>query len=148
MSIRRNTPKNAASIQIRKDATLNSDRKQINLIPNKSFRYYKQYSLIIFRLIRIYLIIINFFIWFLNIIFAVVFKNFLLIDATDRSKISSDQKGFYCIKPTPFNFSQTLPLIPEVQFNPSSRFQIISKQIIHKTALFLMLNSKNMLRED
>ena len=34
--------KNAASIQIRKDATFNSDRKQINLIPNKSFRYYKQ----------------------------------------------------------------------------------------------------------
>ena len=29
-------PKNAASIQIRKVATFNSDRKIINLIPNKS----------------------------------------------------------------------------------------------------------------
>ena len=36
------------SIQIQKDATFNSDRKQTNLIPNKSFRYYKQYSSIIF----------------------------------------------------------------------------------------------------
>ena len=30
------------SIQIQKVATFNSDRKIINLIPNKSFRYYKQ----------------------------------------------------------------------------------------------------------
>ena len=34
--------KNVASIQIQKVATFNSDRKIINLIPNKSFRYYKQ----------------------------------------------------------------------------------------------------------
>ena len=34
--------KNVASIQIQKAATFNSDRKQINLIPNKSFSYYKQ----------------------------------------------------------------------------------------------------------
>ena len=39
---KRLTPKNVASIQIRKDATFNSDRKQIDLIPDKSFRYYKQ----------------------------------------------------------------------------------------------------------
>ena len=33
---------------------------------------------------------------------VVVFNNFLLIDATDRSKISSDQKRFfYRIKPIP-----------------------------------------------
>ena len=30
--------KNVASIQIQKVATFNSDRKKINLIPNKSFR--------------------------------------------------------------------------------------------------------------
>ena len=30
--------KNVVSIQIQKDATFNSDRKQINLIPNKSFK--------------------------------------------------------------------------------------------------------------
>ena len=34
--------KNVASIQIQKAATFNSDRKQNNLFPNKTFRYYKQ----------------------------------------------------------------------------------------------------------
>ena len=33
-------PKNVASIQIQKIATYDLDRKKINLIPNKSFRYY------------------------------------------------------------------------------------------------------------
>ena len=34
--------KNVASTQIQKVATFNSDLKIINLIPKKSFRYYKQ----------------------------------------------------------------------------------------------------------
>ena len=34
--------KNVAFMQIPKVATFNSDRKKINLIPNKLFRYYKQ----------------------------------------------------------------------------------------------------------
>ena len=34
--------KNLESIKIQKIATFNSDRKKINLIPNKSFRYYNQ----------------------------------------------------------------------------------------------------------
>ena len=34
--------KNAAFIQIRKVVIFNSDRKQINSIPNKLFRYYIQ----------------------------------------------------------------------------------------------------------
>ena len=34
--------KNVASIQIKKIATFNLDRKIINLIPNKTFIYYKQ----------------------------------------------------------------------------------------------------------
>ena len=37
--------KKVAFIQIKKVATFNLDRKKINLIPNKSFRYYKQHSL-------------------------------------------------------------------------------------------------------
>ena len=37
-----NTEERIVSIQIQKDAKYNSDRKQINLFPNKSFRYYKQ----------------------------------------------------------------------------------------------------------
>ena len=44
--------RSVVSIQIQKDATFKLDRKQINLIPNKSFRYYKQWSSIIFRRIR------------------------------------------------------------------------------------------------
>ena len=40
-----------------------------------------------------------------------VFNNFLLIDATDRSKISSDQKRFFiAFSLYPFHFSRTLPL--------------------------------------
>ena len=36
---------------------------------------------------------------------------FLLIDATDRSKISSDQKRFFiALSLYPFHFSRTLPL--------------------------------------
>ena len=50
------------------------------------------------------------FVWTLRSSVLVVFNNFLLLDATNRSKISSDQKRFfYRIKP-PFHFSRTLPL--------------------------------------
>ena len=35
------------------------------------------------------------FVWALSYLVWDLFKNFLLIDATDRSKISSDQKGFF-----------------------------------------------------
>ena len=39
------------------------------------------------------------------------FNNFLLLDATDRSKISSDQKRFFiALSIYPFHFSRTLPL--------------------------------------
>ena len=42
------------------------------------------------------------FVWALHSSVWDVFINFLLIDATDRSKISSDQKRFfYRIKPIP-----------------------------------------------
>ena len=34
--------KNVASTEIQKVGTFNLDRKTINLIPNKSFRYYNQ----------------------------------------------------------------------------------------------------------
>ena len=55
--------------------------------------------------------------WMLHLcsLVLVVFKNFLLIDATDRSKISSDQKHlFFAIAYTPFHFSQTLPLTSKI----------------------------------
>ena len=41
----------------------------------------------------------------------VVFNNFLLIDATDRSKIRIDQMRFFiALSLYPFHFSRTLPL--------------------------------------
>ena len=40
----------------------------------------------------------------------VVYNNFLRIDATDRSKIRSDQKRFFIALSTPFHFLRTLPL--------------------------------------
>ena len=51
------------------------------------------------------------FVWALRSSVSDVFINFLLIDATDRSKISSDQKRFFiALAYTPFHFSRTLPL--------------------------------------
>ena len=51
------------------------------------------------------------FVWILRSSVLVVFNNFLLIDATDRSEIRSDQKRlFFAVSLYPFNFSRTLPL--------------------------------------
>ena len=52
------------------------------------------------------------FVWPLSYSVWDVFNNFLLIDATDRSKISSDQKHFFiALSVPPFHFSWTLPLM-------------------------------------
>ena len=49
--------------------------------------------------------------WMLRYSAWVVFNNFFLTDATDRSKISSDQKRFFSLYAyTPFHFLRTLPL--------------------------------------
>ena len=51
------------------------------------------------------------FVWPLSYSVWDVFNNFLLIDATDRSKISSDQKRlFIALSLYLFHFSRTLPL--------------------------------------
>jgi len=55
------------------------------------------------------------FVWTLSYSVCYVFINFLLIDAKDRSKISSDQKRFFiALSLYPFHFSRTLPLTNEV----------------------------------
>ena len=52
------------------------------------------------------------FVWTLRSSVLVVFNNFLLIDATERRKIRSDQKRFFiALSLYPFHFSRTLPLI-------------------------------------
>ena len=49
------------------------------------------------------------FVWMIHSTVRVVFNNFLLIDATDRSKISNDQKrSFFAV--SHFHFSQQVPL--------------------------------------
>ena len=51
------------------------------------------------------------FVWALRSSVWEVFNNFLLLGATDRSKIRSDQKRFLShLAYTPFHFSRTLPL--------------------------------------
>ena len=51
------------------------------------------------------------FVWTLLSSVLVVFNNFLFIDATDESKISSDQKRFFiALSLYPLSFSRTLPL--------------------------------------
>ena len=61
------------------------------------------------------------FVWALSHSVWDVFNNFLLIDATDRSKIISDQKRFFIalsqyplsfFANTPFNDIYTLPYFP------------------------------------
>ena len=47
-----------------------------------------------------------------------VYNNFLLIDATDRSKISGDPKRFFiALSLYPFHFSRRLPLISNIFVN-------------------------------
>ena len=82
------------------------------------------------------------FVWTLRSSVLVVFNNFLLIDATDRSKISSDQKlFFYRIKPIPLShFQRTLPLtmlffeilnnLIMLQFEVQKKPNKVSKELI------------------
>ena len=56
--------------------------------------------------------------------------NFLLIDATDRSKISSDQKRFFiALSLYPLSFSSNTPLKNEQGFPTLQLKAIISKQL-------------------
>jgi len=51
------------------------------------------------------------FVWTLRSSVLVVFNNFLLIEPTDRSKFSSDQKRFFiALRLSTLHFSRTLPL--------------------------------------
>jgi len=55
------------------------------------------------------------FVWTLRPSVFVVFNNFLLIDATDRSKISSDQKRFFiALSLYPLSFFANTPFKPGV----------------------------------
>ena len=52
------------------------------------------------------------FVWTLRSSAWVVFNNFLLIDATDRSKISSDQKRlFFVVSQYPLSFFANTPFL-------------------------------------
>ena len=67
-----------------------------------------------------------------------VSNNFLIIDATDRSKISNNQKrSFFAVSlyDTPFYFSQTFPLILQSLGNPHS---VILNFELKYNSLYLM----------
>ena len=74
------------------------------------------------------------FIWTLHSSVWVVFNNFLLIDTTDRIKISSHQKSlFFSVSLyTLFNFSRTLPLNKNVVGN----FKICNKYYVAISLFF------------
>ena len=64
------------------------------------------------------------FVWSLRSLAWVVFNNFLLIDATDRSKISSDQKRlFFALRLYPLSFFASTPFKVEVWTKKISHFE-------------------------
>ena len=83
--------------------------------------------------------------YFVKSFFSVKYNNFVLIDATDRSKINSDQKRlFFAVSLYPFYFSRTLPLIFSKKNNQTKVFRLfleitsvsnLSKNIFHKCLL-------------
>ena len=87
------------------------------------------------------------FVWALSYSVWDVFNNFLLIDATDRSKIISDQRRFfYRIKPIPpFHFSRTLPLNVKKFWKFNS---ILKMEIIQPLIKLLMLIIKLWINEN
>ena len=91
-----------------------SPRKFLYLIKNRRFNIKNQFNFK--QIIQILQpIVIDYISPHLYIVYIYlvrdVFNKFLLIDATDRSKISSDQNHFFItLSLYPFHFWQTLPL--------------------------------------
>ena len=76
------------------------------------------------------------FVWTLRSSVLVVFNNFLLIDATDRSKISSDQKRFFiALSLYPLSFFANTPFKglkeQSMSFVENPRLKLISFTIIN-----------------
>ena len=72
------------------------------------------------------------FVWTLSYLIWDVFNNFLLIDATDRSKISSDQKRFFiALSLCPFHFSRTLPLNVQKKWHKVSLKSELNNTLYH-----------------
>ena len=91
------------------------------------------------------------FVWTLCSSVLVVFNNFLFIDATDRSKISSDQKRlFYRIKPiyTSFQFLRTkmfsFPLSNLVKLQGNhSYYQTFSESVLQFIIIIYTNTNRN-----
>ena len=89
--------------------------------------------------------------WMLRYSVQVVFNNFLLIDATDRSKISSDQKRlFFAVCLYPFSFFTNTPfkwnLIAQITLkkwcNPPPRKMRRRKEICPNCSFCTFLREK------
>ena len=68
------------------------------------------------------------FVWALRSSVWIVFKNFLLIDATDKSKISSDRKRlFFALRLYPLSFFANTPFKSHTKIGPEcfSRFEVL-----------------------
>ena len=73
-----------------------------------------------------------------------VFNNFLLTDATDRSKISSDKKKFFdALSLCLFHFSRTLPLITFIDLKCTLKTQNILKESNKKKIAGIYKCAKN-----
>ena len=85
------------------------------------------------------------FVWTLRSSVKVVYNNFLLIDATDRNKISSDQKRlfFAVIAYTPFHFLRTLPLKCKVSFPLETYRGSEVKHLIKKVLIIIEFFTPN-----
>ena len=94
------------------------------------------------------------FVWMIRSLVWVVFNNFLLIDATDRSKISSDQKRlFFAVSLYPLSFFANTLFKKELLIVPSSRkifeysFDFLTngsvrRQTVTENTTFKSLNTK------
>ena len=81
------------------------------------------------------------FVWTLRSSVWVVFNNFLLIDATDRSKISSDQKRlFFAVNLYPLTFFVNTPFKTPPKFINFGHFSVamvtLEMEIIQKRIFF------------
>ena len=80
------------------------------------------------------------FVWTLRSSVWIVFNNFLLIDATDRSKISSNQKHlFFAVRLYPLSFFASTPINKRIKtyfFPLSFFFQIALYNYTYRKATF------------
>ena len=73
------------------------------------------------------------FVWILRSSVLVVFNKFLLIDATDKSKISSDQKRFFiALSLDPLSFFTNTPFNLGIQLCLETKVNLLNLELLKK----------------